>query len=375
MDDKMIDAYLKKAEEVLIEATTFLDPETKVRRVRDADFWGVPVNTIIKPGMKPQGGVSGRQVQQAIQASTRSNTPRSVTPKPIRRVRRQMRDVASVEATPKDKGKRGKITNVRDVEVGDWVTSRDASTKQPGKVVRKGKNKAGEYVVVDFGYNGMMRMFPDRDDLAHYNSGRRTQRDGIPSRKPEPRKGGLSKDELDDAKTKINILNRAGMKDYLTRASDDQLFELLKETDSAAKNYNDDADDYRMVGRLLTISGMIEKEMDGRGLDRYSKARTTFGKPKMKWDNLAPEYKDDMRALVEAGTHEWAEDPVYDDVEALVEVGGMKAIAVIYEDGTVDLDYEFKANPRYVRDVEYWGKPYGTLITPGMKPVGSGPKG
>ena len=36
-----------------IDDTVFVDPETKVRRVRDPRYWGLPVNTIIKPGMKP----------------------------------------------------------------------------------------------------------------------------------------------------------------------------------------------------------------------------------------------------------------------------------------------------------------------------------
>ena len=38
----------------LEEKTWYIDPETKVKHVRDAEYWGMPVGTPITPGMKPQ---------------------------------------------------------------------------------------------------------------------------------------------------------------------------------------------------------------------------------------------------------------------------------------------------------------------------------
>lgn len=50
MTQDMHRAYLQRVQELLDTV-----PESKVRHVRDAAFWGMPVGTPIEPGMKPQG--------------------------------------------------------------------------------------------------------------------------------------------------------------------------------------------------------------------------------------------------------------------------------------------------------------------------------
>lgn len=56
--------------------TWYYDPETKVRRVRDAAFWGVPVNTPITPGMKP----IKPKAPSIRKPSVRVSKPRSAKP-------------------------------------------------------------------------------------------------------------------------------------------------------------------------------------------------------------------------------------------------------------------------------------------------------
>ena len=88
----------------------------------------------------------------------------------------------------------------------------------------------------------------------------------------------------------------------------------------------------------------------------------------MKWDDVPIEVKQAIADIEDAGTHYWGEDPQYEGVVGFVEKGTMKALVVVYPDGTFDMDAEFKT--RHVRDVAYWGMPYGTPIEPGMKPAG-----
>lgn len=43
-----------QSKDASITTGTYLDPETKVRRVRDSGYWGLPINTPIVAGMKPK---------------------------------------------------------------------------------------------------------------------------------------------------------------------------------------------------------------------------------------------------------------------------------------------------------------------------------
>ncbi len=104
---------------------TRLDSETKVRYVRDADYWGVPTGTPIAPGMKPAGPASPAGRERAISVAKRNvgrnlsaranptvadpDTP-TAPRKPVRRVRGasgsdkdRARDVADRETARNDR--------------------------------------------------------------------------------------------------------------------------------------------------------------------------------------------------------------------------------------------------------------------------------
>ena len=96
-------------------------------------------------------------------------------------------------------------------------------------------------------------------------------------------------------------------------------------------------------------------------------ARTTFGGKK--WDDIDLETKTLIDHLDNAGSHAWMDDPRYDGVEGFIDLDTGKALVVVDNNtGECIVDPEFKT--RYVRKPEYWGVPYGTPITPGMKPHG-----
>ncbi len=67
--------------EITQKVLTLLEDEVKVRRVRDASYWGLPEGTPIVPGMKPVSGFDQPDAPDAIKPSTTMTKPRArITP-------------------------------------------------------------------------------------------------------------------------------------------------------------------------------------------------------------------------------------------------------------------------------------------------------
>lgn len=80
MDMDKIGAFLAKTEQLL----TALEEKADTRHVRDSSFWGLPVGTPIKPGMKPQSGST--PAPKGSSPTPDATTP-SGHPKPLKRVK------------------------------------------------------------------------------------------------------------------------------------------------------------------------------------------------------------------------------------------------------------------------------------------------
>jgi hypothetical protein len=82
------EAFLGVTAKVLDAATvirgTYLDPETKVRHVRDADFWGMPVGTPIVAGMKPKASVVSNAPHVVSMAAPRSSSRATSVPRGLK---------------------------------------------------------------------------------------------------------------------------------------------------------------------------------------------------------------------------------------------------------------------------------------------------
>lgn len=127
---------------------------------------------------------------------------------------------------------------------------------------------------------------------------------------------------------------RAGVTAALNAMPEDEFQAFYTSLSTSYQN----AQDMRKIKMLATSVGIMERVAAKR------KIKLTPGSYYgMNWDSVSLEIKDAMGAMVDAGTHEWVEDPEYDGVEALIETGTNTAVAVIYRDGTVDLDAGLEA--------------------------------
>jgi hypothetical protein len=421
-----INAYLAKVQEALdmaVESKDYYeDPETKARYIRTpegAARFGGNIGDLITADMVPQS-VSRTTVRRAVAASSSRNTPRRVdimqmddaereavgrrvlernerrtrnnpgltdeadTPKPLVHVDR--RDNAKIDYAYEQRGKPNGMTKQQYSDIVTLVRTNKAEWvkgSEPGSVTLVEKGKRQPLITIT-----------DSGKIVSYRRLRDKAREH--DRSPEARKTRINR-AYDLAETAMMYV---GGEDSIFTVQDgfggppriegvlndgsNRAFMLEFDSDARTfstelvDKYGDPLAEGRQNAPASELTSVGLAKLFSEVMDKAPK--TTFGRRRgAKWADLDLETKVAISVLEQAGTHEWVEDPEHDGVLGFVEAGSMKAEAVMYEDGTVDIDAEFKT--RYVRDPDYWGVPYMTPIVPGMKPQGptagsvTGPKG
>ena len=149
------EAFLGVTAKVLDAATvirgTYLDPETKVRHVRDADFWGMPVGTPIVAGMKPKASVVSNAPHVVSMAAPRSSSRATSVPRGLKLSETVWKgwEVAKYRGQEYHVGKEGRAwyllgSDDWDDELGRYKTRQEAidgivAISKPKRVVRRKK--------------------------------------------------------------------------------------------------------------------------------------------------------------------------------------------------------------------------------------------
>lgn len=500
MDFAKVDAFLEKTAEVMaliedadpdMESKSFyIDPETKVRRVRDAAYWGMPVNTVITPGMKPVNRNAARALASRARAAS---TPRSVSVGGRTRPNHKRGDASSArgyrgldtivrgwadgyaglgldpnEAVAKAKqfdannsrlnGDRSSSPASRTLAVAEMEDVIAYPSEHPMDVRRVAKatlahfnrrphavweHHDGKDVVVyahswydiEPDQYGTFTIRSNRRILAEQVRGKdvlKTIENSDPEQagkkpikdsdrlfgnkppvvaKPKPapkpkasggpitgiswRRGRSIQSTRDNqfvadygsgghgpnGASHHLIVQRASWEpngpEYVVNVSEYgvQGKPLWKQSNRTFATV-EDAKAYAIVLLDRQVNGSSKPKPTRAQLDAraarelrraFPLARTTFGGKK--WDDIDLETKTLIDHLDNAGSHEWVDDPQYDGVQGFIDIASGKAMVVVDTNtGEAIIDPEFKT--RYVRKPSYWGRPYGTPITPGMRPVG-----
>lgn len=380
--------------------TYYLDIENKVRRVRDPEYWGVPYGTPITPGMKPQGQMRlpGMPTPRAtvranidtVRAERRETSLVGFARDQAREIETLIRRVTLNEYIP---GQIGDMKNDTDrlyyefgvyidgvegdenplAASGDWLKFgscrdiRQAAYDLLGyDVEEEEENIADPHLLsgVDPGFGQ-----PHSKASAPYGYAYKLLQDINEAPKTEvPLWRGvklpysyaaeLVKDLQRDETFDLPLASFAGKKETALRFGSSVLFRVVvgaKAVQGSFFSTEEDEDRYgepevsEMVtgGRFKVVN--VKEDDEGTFIvsirqvatfDPESGLATKMANRRWKWAFL---FDSSLPALAKAEKQH-------------------KALSVLgsYEEKGV----------RRVRDVEYWGKPYGTIITPGMKPTG-----
>ena len=410
--------------DVVEEKTFYIDIEMK-RRVRDAEYWGAPVGTLIVPGMKPRGT---RTVKAPSAAKPRAKKKATVAKKKTTAKRTAAKKATTARAKPVDvtpeESESRKVTKARIKKIVGAVALGAA-----GGTARETVGKLGARVMEEFDIDKLIGMIPTFGIEEPSTTSRVTPEMTDRFKKMRSRVAKISDSynvaEMDKAFEQLRNANNPDsamdavfqMADILEGAGDgtqrgnhdalaDMVAESWKEPSAPAKPSSsstvgniDKAYD-RLESALMMIGGSasgftiedglggpprLRAELDNGDIFtlEFDKNANTFSTylSNSRGRRLAQGEKDrDVASLTKIGIGKLLAGVL--DAPRIASSRGRNTPSKKYED--VDLEttdyiksdsfYEDVEMKKRVRDADYWGQPVGTLITPGMKPKGKKPK-
>lgn len=329
--------------DVVEEKTFYIDIEMK-RRVRDAEYWGAPVGTLIVPGMKPRGT---RTVKKPSAAKPRAKKKATVAKKKTTAKRTAAKKATPAKATTasttpevnNDKVEKRKRTKARAKKIAGAVALGAIGGASRGTI-----GNLGSRVLEQFDIDKLLGMIPILSGAEEPSAPAKSSSSSTV--------GNINKayDRLESALTMIGgsasgftIEDGLGGPPRL-RAELDNGDVFTLEFDKNANTFSTYLSNSR--GRRLAQG---EKDRDAASLTQIGIGKLLAG------------VLDAPRIASSRGRN--TPSKKYEDVD-------LETTDYIKSDSFYE-DVEMK---KRVRDADYWGQPVGTLITPGMKPKGKKPK-